>query len=335
MNRPFSLKIFLGSILFLAALAATGFFLLFQSAGRRSRLDAETVSRLEAPITQEQEAKLLEVIHPLLGPPPEVPKPRVVILGMDGLDFQYLDPLIKEGKLPHFKKMREEGAKGTLLSVLPPNSAGAWPSMVTGCRPGKTNLLNFRTYDPRSREIVLTDGRDLRRPTLWDILTLYGKKSIVINEPMSYPPHKIKGVMVSGILAPEGEIYTYPEALSPLLDEIGYRRDAVLRGEGFFAPQSTRLSDLLLTERKRLMLARLLMEKSDWDLFFCMFSSTDRMMHHLGEFFTLDDLETNLIEMDHILGAFLEALPPRDHPFPCLRPWIYRLPEAVFHPPLA
>lgn len=299
----------MGLLLGLAVFIGSVFFLSMHLADRYSRLDQETVLKLKTPITPDQEKKILDLTTPLLGPPSNASKPRVIILGMDGLDHQYLDPLIQEGKLPNFKKLIAEGAKGTLLSIVPPSSAGAWPSMVTGCNPGKTNLLNFRVYDPISRKIVLTDGRDLRRPALWDILGLYGKKSIVINEPMSYPPHKIKGVMISGLLAPEEGVYTYPTTLSPLLNEVGYKREAVPKGEGFSAPQSTLLSDLLFTEKKRLDLALLLMEKNDWDLFFCMFSSTDRMMHHIGRHFSLKDLRTNIIEMDTILGAFLDHLP--------------------------
>lgn len=278
-------------------------------AERSSRFDRETVRKLKTPITPEQAKKLLAVTTPLLGPPSLILKPRVVIVGMDGLDHQYLDPLIRKGTLPNFKKLMEEGTKGTLLSALPPNSAGSWPSMVTGCNPGKTNLLNFRTFDPAIHEIVLTDGRTLKRPALWDILGAYGKKSIAINEPMSYPPHKIKGIMISGILASEGKIFTYPETLSAILNEIGYKREATTKGRGFFAPQSTALKDFLLTERKRLELLLLLMERNDWDLLFCMFPSTDRMMHGLGRYFTRDDLDRNLLEMDRILGSLLEKLP--------------------------
>jgi len=296
-------------LLVLILLFGAGFLVVMSLAQRYSHLDRETVVKLKRPITPDQEQKLLALTTPLLGAPPKAPKPRVVIVGMDGLDFQYLDPLMKEGKLPNFKRVMEEGSRGILLSIIPPQSAGAWPAMVTGCKPGKTNLLNFRVYNPLSRKIVLTDGRYLERPALWDILGEYGKKSIVINEPMSYPPHKIRGILISGLLAPEGKIYTYPEALSSVLDDIGYKREAVPKGEGFFAPQSTLLSDLLLTERKRMELALLLMEKNDWDLIFCMFSSTDRMMHHLGRHFTLEDLEKNLLEMDRILGVFLDHLP--------------------------
>ena len=52
------------------------------------------------------------------------------------------------------------------------------------------------------------------------------------------------------------------------------------------------------------------MERQDWDLLFCMFSSTDRMMHTLEEHFTLKALERNFIEMDQVLGTFLKHLPP-------------------------
>ena len=307
--RKITRKLFVGFLLFLVALIGATFFLSIHFAGRYSRLSEEAVLKLKASIGPDQKKKILDSVTPLLGLPPKLSKPRVVVLGIDGLDHQYLDPLLREGKLPNFKRLTEEGAKGILLSIAPPSSAGAWPAMVTGCGPGKSHLLNFRMYEASSRKIVLTDGRDLRRPALWDILGLYGKKSVVINEPMSYPPHQIRRVMISGLLAPEGRTYTYPAALSPLLDEIGYKREAVPKGEGFFAPPSTLLSDLLLTEQKRLEVALLLMDETDWDFFFCMFPGVDRMMHHLGASFSSRDLEKMLLEMDDVLGDFLKHLP--------------------------
>lgn len=311
--RQKGVRLFIWFFIFLIVLAGGSISFLFYAAERKSRLDPETVLKLKQPIGPTEAENLLSLTKPVLGPPSPSEKPRVVIVGMDGLDHQYLDPLIQKGKLPNFKRLAEEGARGTLLSILPPSSAGAWPSMVTGCGPGKTNLLNFRTYDALSKKVVLTDGQYLRRPALWDILGLYGKKSVVINDPMSYPPRKIQGVMVSGLLAPEGKIFTYPEGLSSVLDEIGYQKEALPQRERMFTPQfapkSTHLRDVLLTEEKRLEVALLLMKKTDWDLFFCMFPSTDRIMHRLGENFRLRDLEENLVALDKILGAFLDELP--------------------------
>ncbi len=104
-------------------------------------------------------------------------------------------------------------------------------------------------------------------------------------------------------------MYTYPESLSKVLDEVGYKREAIPKGEGFFAQPSTLLSDILLTEKKRTEVALLLMQKNDWDLLFCMLSSTDRILHHVGSHFTPKDLQKNLITMDEILGEVMERLP--------------------------
>jgi len=219
-----------------------------------------------------------------------------------------MDPLLEKGQLPHFQKMMKEGASGVLLSILPPNSGGAWPSLVTGFGPGETGLLNFRKFTRGSREIVLADGRDLNRPSLWDITGVYQKKSVSMNEPMSYPPHRMNGVLVSGLTAPQGKTYTYPPHLSVMLDEVGYMRDAIPKGSGPFSRQSTVLEDYFLMERKRLDVALLFLE-SDWDLFFCMFPSIDRIMHHLERHFTRRDLDEAIIEMDRLLGVFMAHLP--------------------------
>ena len=42
---------------------------------------------------------------------------RVVIFGIDGADWQVIEPLVARGRLPHFKRLIEEGATGTLQSM--------------------------------------------------------------------------------------------------------------------------------------------------------------------------------------------------------------------------
>src|SRR2546427_384937 len=44
---------------------------------------------------------------------------RVVVFGIDGADWQVIEPLVARGRLPHFKRLIEEGATGTLLSMEP------------------------------------------------------------------------------------------------------------------------------------------------------------------------------------------------------------------------
>src|SRR5262245_1449040 len=88
---------------------------------------------------------------------------RVVILGLDGLDYGLTEQLLSEGKLPHLAELRDQGCFKPLGSTLPPISPVAWSSFQTGVNPGKHNIFDFlmpdlRTYQPKLRSV------DIRSP---------------------------------------------------------------------------------------------------------------------------------------------------------------------------
>ncbi len=293
-----------------SVLAAALFILLqWQEVGRTYRLTQRDRALLAAPLSASDRLGLTRFLQKAgLSGNPALHKRKVVVLGFDGLDWEMLDPLMREGILPHFKKLTGEGAYGTLRSILPPSSAGAWPAAVTGCGPGSTSLLTFRKMDPKTKTLFVPNGLALREPTLWDILTEEGKRSIVINVPMSYPPHPISGILVTDLMTPEGKLDTAPRDLSGLLKKIGYKREASLSGYGSISSWSKDIEDYLLVEKKRMELALFLFEKSDWDFLMCMFGSNDRILHHVPNRFSGKDLRRNFILMDGILGKFLERL---------------------------
>src|SRR5437867_12548660 len=56
---------------------------------------------------------------------------RIVVLGLDGVDPRIVDLLMAEGKMPHFARLRQEGAYGRLLSSEPMLSPILWPPIAT------------------------------------------------------------------------------------------------------------------------------------------------------------------------------------------------------------
>ena len=62
---------------------------------------------------------------------------KIVILGFDGLSPEIIEKGIKEGQLPHFARLKEEGSYSPLKTTNPPQSPVAWASFATGQNPGK------------------------------------------------------------------------------------------------------------------------------------------------------------------------------------------------------
>lgn len=65
---------------------------------------------------------------------------KVCVIGFDGATFDLIEPFMKRGLLPHFQKLLDEGSSASLISVIPPVSAPAWVSLVTGKNPGIHNI---------------------------------------------------------------------------------------------------------------------------------------------------------------------------------------------------
>jgi len=152
---------------------------------------------------------------------------RVVVIGFDGMDPELTERFIKQGKLPNLAKLRERGTFHPLATTLPPISPVAWSSFLTGVNPGKHNIYDFLTPDRRrylpelssarirGSKHVLKIGRyaipltrpqikPLRRSTpFWHYLAEAGVFCSVIRVPITFPPEKFSGVLLSGMCVPD------------------------------------------------------------------------------------------------------------------------------------
>lgn len=135
---------------------------------------------------------------------------KIFVLGLDGATWDILDFGIEHGELPNFAEIKKYGNTSVLQSTIPPFTLPAWTSMITGVNAGKHGIFDFL-----KRNGGVVTARDRKSPTIFDILSKNGYYSIAVNIPGTYPPDKIKGVMVSGILttpSPSSE-YVFPKYL--------------------------------------------------------------------------------------------------------------------------
>ena len=203
-------------------------------------------------------------------------KKKVLVIGLDGVTLDVLMPWIKEGKLPNFKSLIEDGASGPLLSSTPPLSPIAWTSFMTGKNPGKHGIFDFTERRPNSYEITFVNSERVDGDILWSVLGKAGKKVGVINVTVTYPPHEVNGFLVSGILTPSRKSsFTFPKSLrSELVRVVGnYRFDVEEEfgkdREDFF------LKDLYNVTKVREKATLYLINKFDWDFFMVMFYGTE------------------------------------------------------------
>ena len=151
-------------------------------------------------------------------------KQKVIIIGFDGMDPDFVEQFMGEGHLPNFRKLAEQGSFVPLGTTNPPESPVAWASFQTGANPGTHNIYDFLT---RSTETYLPNlGMVVQEPPkfLWKTIPIkppkvepmrkgtpfwlqaghHGIRSTVLTVPLSYPPDDIPGgFMLSGLPLPD------------------------------------------------------------------------------------------------------------------------------------
>lgn len=218
-------------------------------------------------------------------------KKRVLVIGLDGMTYDVLKPLAEAGIMPNCKKLMDAGTWGTLTSTVPPVTGPAWVSFATGKQPGNHGVFDFfkptkgRNAVGMSRRII--NSREVDGKTLWQLLTDAGKKSIVMNVPVSYPATPINGVLLADMLSPDtGEgfsappriVQKYESELGPYTITVNWQQFSEARAVDF-------LDAVIECERQRTKYClRMMDEHADWDLCFPCYTETDRVMHALWHY---------------------------------------------------
>lgn len=121
---------------------------------------------------------------------------KVIVLGFDGADWDFIEPLIERGYLSNFKLIRKKGSWARLKSMKPTLSAVIWTTISTGKTMVKHGIVDW-LYVKKHGIKIPYNSSERREPAIWEILDEYGKTSAVINWFVSYPPDHIKGIFVS------------------------------------------------------------------------------------------------------------------------------------------
>ncbi len=235
-----------------------------------------------------------------------------IIIGLDGATWKVLDRFINKGVMPNLAKLKEESVWGRLMSTVPPTTPSAWVSFMTGCSPAKTGVLGFtgKNNDISNTYIRYPyNSRDIKVPTIWDIISAYNKKVIAVNVPMTYPPWKINGNMITGMMTPSEEgVFTYPEELYSELKSNGidYRIDYMLHrnkekkhDDNFLdriKADGARvyfddLKDLL---GKRMKAVQYLIKNKEWNYLMFVIVGMDRLQHHLWDYIENESLDKKI-----------------------------------------
>jgi len=149
--------------------------------------------------------------------PAATPAGRVIVFGVDGADWRVIEPLVRVGRLPGFKRLMARGATGILMSMEPSASPSLWTTIATGVNPERHGIHGFVVGADASDDVeahaagkgglvtaaptVRPVTSNMRRaPAFWSILPQYGKKVGVVGWLVTWPAEPTDGFIVSSYL---------------------------------------------------------------------------------------------------------------------------------------
>jgi predicted AlkP superfamily phosphohydrolase/phosphomutase len=182
---------------------------------------------------------------------------KLIFLGLDGLDPTLTEKFMAAGKLPNLARLRQQGGFNRLRTTFPALSPVAWSTFATGVNPARHSMFDFlnrslNSYMPELSSTRVSDPRrvlrvgkyriPLSRPfvemrrksrTFWNILGEHHITSTVLRVPITFPPEKFNGRMLSAMCTPDllGTQGTF--ALFTTRNESGYMES----GNRFPLPQ--------------------------------------------------------------------------------------------------
>jgi predicted AlkP superfamily phosphohydrolase/phosphomutase len=238
---------------------------------------------------------------------------RLLVLGLDGATWTVLDPMRQRGLMPNLDAYLARAASGTLRSIIPPVTAAAWTTMMTGCGPARHGVFDHRYYDAAEGRMKVNHSGRIRVPTVWHLLSGTGRSIVSLNVPGLYPPLKVRGIVVSGMDAPhlEAALSAAPAFAARLNAHApGY-------GLGYFwkrAPQSldelTRSARLTAESFRGRAQGGTLADQlvPDWSVLMVQFQNLDPFQHRVWPYLNVDETGIDRPEWNSAAAQVIRGL---------------------------
>jgi predicted AlkP superfamily phosphohydrolase/phosphomutase len=244
---------------------------------------------------------------------PAKPRPLVVV-GIDGAEWDVIRQLWGEGKLPHLKAIAERGVTETLRTRYG-SSPVIWTTIATGREARVHGITGFTVPSAKGEVPVASTVR--RVPALWNMASTAGLRVAVVAWWASWPAEEVSGVVVS-----DRALLAVEDAVSPasFVPRFAALRAAALAKPTLFGgnPQAA-ARDQVTAE-----VARELVAAGDLDLAMVYFRGVDVASHNFWRYFRPDgfpppdpvmmarhgdEVEHTYEATDAAIGALVAAAP--------------------------
>lgn len=230
----------------------------------------------------------------------------VIWLGLDGLDWDFMDRLSQEGKVPNWTKLVAEGHGANLRSFMPILSPVVWTTIDTGVSPDIHRVLDFQQMNPQLGFKEPISGNARAVPAVWNVASAHGVRVGVVGFWATHPAEIVNGFFISDHATPilfppssQESGVAYPASLDAGISQIVARDghpaaadlvpffDGVSEGEISMALSSgagmenpiVAMARILGSTRATQRIARELYDQNHPDLMMVYFEGTDEIGH--------------------------------------------------------
>ena len=213
---------------------------------------------------------------------------RQLLIGVDAMEWDLVLRWAREGKLPTFRRMMDQGMLGELSTTAAQLPDTVWTSLHTGLNPAKLEKYFYVQYDAMTMGLrhVLDDA--IQQTPFWEYLSKAGCRVGIVDVPEFPLSRSLNGFQLTnwGAHASTAARSSTPASLWEEI-ESRFGRHPVGECDAVYDAQATlrRLRDRVLEGvRSHGEVFRYLMRERPWDVFFASFSASHCIGHHFWHF---------------------------------------------------
>lgn len=208
---------------------------------------------------------------------------NTLVIGLDGGEWDVIDPMIKAGQLPNIAQLKQSGVSGPLESITPPVSPPAWNSINAGTNPGKHGIFDFSTFNEEYNRRSINSS-DRSATPFWVVMNDQGISTGLFKIPFVYPPGDVNGFIVSGFPTPNTvDDFARPQSL---VDRVGpieeLFEDWSLQQAGDYEAFKQNLIEV--AERQTEIFLELIQDH-ETDFSMTVYDGSDRVQHFFWKYF--------------------------------------------------
>ena len=170
------------------------------------------------------------------------PRARVLVIGVNGMEWDIVRPLLLKGELPNLAKVISNGVHGKLKTPSAPNCPRAYSTLFNSTNPEEHGVSGFVVGG------ITANTNMLKEEPIWSFLSKNGVTVGMANVPATFPVMPVNGYMISGMLT-RGKNFEDGVLCAPKLSEVeggspvypAEMKDELLKNVGDFHIDSERM----------------------------------------------------------------------------------------------